>query len=197
MIEAGLVVVLTCLIFLGAFQVSQIFAAKQVLIHAAARGVRAETVGFNHWMVSKVVRVAAIPNAGRMIVPDFDEDNPELTSAMETMRPGDFWTYVLGAAPSSAQSELEIARIPEYLDSANYARGGYILDYANWDSIHFDTSQQGGGTAPMIHMVVHQIYTNWVPMHRAFYAADTIHLSATNVIENHYSLYIDEYDWER
>ena len=52
-----------CVIFMGIFQVSQLAVAREVLHHAAARGARARSVGFNAFMVQKSVRVAAIPNA--------------------------------------------------------------------------------------------------------------------------------------
>ena len=71
LVESCLVIALISFIFMGLFQISRLSAAREVLQHAAARAARARTVGFNAWMVPKVVRVAAIPNAGRMTEPLF------------------------------------------------------------------------------------------------------------------------------
>jgi len=174
-------------------------AARQVLDHAAARGARAETVGFNHWMVTKVIRVAAIPNAGPILEPEFHNEDLHLRDMIATLHPGDLWTFALGSVPSSLQAGVEMARIPDYLESANRARAGYLLDYRDWDSIHGEASGDAveDPLAPMLTIEVHHAYSNWFPFVRTFYRGDAVHLSATNTLEAHYALYIDEYDWER
>src|ERR1035437_1927236 len=93
-IESSLVLALVCLVLFGLFEISQLFAAQEILDYAAARGARAETVGFNRFMVEKTVRVGAIPNAGRLINP------------------------VVSGGPA-AQSDAELARIPLYLAAEN------------------------------------------------------------------------------
>jgi len=70
LIESCIVIALICLILAGFFQLSQIYSSKIVALHACARGARAKTVGFNQSMVSKVVRTAAIGNAGKMTYPE-------------------------------------------------------------------------------------------------------------------------------
>ena len=86
LVESCLVIGLTCLLFFGLLQISQLFAAREVLYHAAARGARAKTVGFNRWMVTKAVRVGAIPNAGRMLVPEYEREQPsELVGLVESL----------------------------------------------------------------------------------------------------------------
>jgi len=198
LVESCIVIAVVCLLFLGIFQLSQIVAAKEILSHAAARGARAETVGFNRWMVAKVIRVAAIPNAGRMIVPEFENEDLALREQVATLRPGDLFLYALGAVPASLQAEIERARIPEYLDTDNAVRTGHVLDYSRWDSVHYHVSAYSGNPPGpiMVDVRVTQAYSNWVPLHAAFYAADVVHLAATNTIESHYPLYIDPYAWE-
>ena len=199
LIESCLVMALIGLVFAGVFQVSQLFAARDVLSHAAARGARARTVGFNRWMVEKSVLAAAIPNAGRITEPPFVNENPALRADVATMRPGDLWSSLLGIAPVSAQAEIERARVPYYLGAQNRPRSRYILDYANWDTVQFSTATRGiapgGGGSPVIEVTVRQDVPPWVPMHRAFYDADSVELTATASIENHYPLYLEDRNW--
>lgn len=199
LIETCLAVALLCLLFFGLFQVSQVFAAREVLYHAAARGARARAVGFNHWMVTKVIRVAAIPNAGRMTEPVYENVNPALRTLVQTASPGEVWDTAVAATPVSAQYDIERARIPEYLDTWNWPRADYILNYEDWDSIHLTITGAGllpeGALAPTVQVRVHQEYPLRAPMHRAYYAADSVALSGESELENHYALYLDDMDW--
>jgi hypothetical protein len=192
-------IALICLIFMGLLQVSEIFAAREILNHAAARGARARTVGFNWWMVEKCVRVASIPNAGKMITPDFENDDTALQGMVESLNSGDLWEQTLHSSPSSLQYNMERARIPEYMATYNRQRGSHILDYENWNTIHSDhgtaVPASPGVAAAMIRFAVHQDYPLWVPLHRAFYRDDSVDMSAQFSMENHYELYIDDMYW--
>jgi len=199
LIEACLTVGLLSLIFFGLLQISQVFAAREILAHAAARGVRARTVGFNHWMVTKVIRVAAIPNAGRMLEPAWENINPWLRDLAATASPGTIWDAVLQAYPHSEQSALEQARIPEYLAAVNWPQGHALLNYESWDSIQWGESGTPAGipgiTTPEITIHAAQAFPLKMPLHRVFYAADSINLSASSGMENHYALYLDDQYW--
>jgi hypothetical protein len=190
---------LICLIFMGLLQISEIFAAREILNHAAARGARARTVGFSWWMVEKSIRVAAIPNAGKLITPEFDNDDTALRAMVESMAPGQLWEAALKASPSSLQYSLERARIPEYMGSYNRPRANHILDYENWDTIHSDhgtiAAPVPGAQASMVHINVYQDYPLWVPMHRTFYKGSNITLNAHFTMESHYGLYIEDKFW--
>ncbi|MEI8242768.1 MAG: hypothetical protein WCI17_05835 [bacterium] len=144
MIESCIVIVFLCLLFLGLFQLVHAFVAREVLFHAAARAARAKTVGFNRWMVEKTMRVAAIPNAGRLVMPVIPGGDPALGDALATLQPGELWDFALQSTPRSATIDTELARIPEYLASANSPRAGNILDYENWDSIAYNISSSAG-----------------------------------------------------
>ena len=194
MIETCLAMFLICLIFFGLFQISQIAAAREILFHAAASGARAKTVGFNRFMVSKSIRVASIPNAGRMTAPEFDNANPALRQMMATLRPGELWDEaVLNSNPSSIQQDLERARIPEYLASRNYGRANSILNYEDWDTIHWSVPHNLFGD--LLQVNVSQNYPLRLPFHRAFYANDTVNLTGTSTLESHYPLYLDDRNW--
>ena len=195
LIEACLAMGVICLVFFGLFQVSQLAAAREVLYHAAARGARAKTVGFNRFMVSKAIHVAAIPNSGRMLEPDFTNEDFMLRDMVATMRPGELWDEVLhNTEPSSIQQAIESARIPEYMGSENWARANFILDYEDWDELGWSQpAMPPDGSILDIH--VSQDYPLRIPLHRAFYAEDSVDVHGISSIESHYPLYIDDQDW--
>lgn len=156
---------LVCFVFFGVFQISQMFASKEVLNYAAGRGARARTVGFNRFMVFKTIQVGAIPNAGRLVNPVY-------------------------AGGPSQEYALESARIPLYLGGENMGRLRAILDYDAWDTVHAgDSVSMGDGT---LSQTVEQDVPLRYPFHRAFYAADSISLSGQNDIDEHFPLYLDE-----
>ncbi len=167
LIESCLVIAIVCLLFFGIFQVSQLYAASEVLHYAAGRGVRAKTVGFNKFMVYKTVRVGAIPNAGRLVNP----------------------AYSGGPAAASA---LELPRMSLYLGARWFGALPAILEYENWDTVQY--AQPGVQLDGNLHVTIDQHYPLTAPFHRAFYAADTVELSGDAQIENHYPLYLDDAD---
>ena len=97
LIESCLTIFLICLIFAGLFQLSQVFAAREILDYASICGARAKTVGFNRWMVRKVVRSAAIANAGKMIVPELEENDSEIRELVAIQSP--HWLYNIAWTP--------------------------------------------------------------------------------------------------
>jgi hypothetical protein len=193
LVESCIVICLIALVFAGLFQISQLFAAREILYHAAARGARAKTVGLNWWMVEKSIRVASIPNAGRLTTPPFQNVDTTLETMAATLKPGTLWERTLGIVPSSLQYNLERARVPEYLYSDNPFQGSYVLDYADWDTISGDHGSGPGD--PIIHVRVRQDYPLRIPIHRAFYDDDSVQLEGESYIENHYPLYIDDQFW--
>lgn len=198
LVESCIIILLIAFIFAGLFQISQLFAAREILYHAAACGARAKTVGLNWWMVEKSIRVAAIPNAGKITADDFEGPGSPLTPLIATQRPGTFWETVLRMVPASQQLAWEKSRIPEYLNSFNNARGDYLLDYADWDSVRGDHESGAMGDAslnPLIRVRVNQEYPLRIPAHRTFYSADSVQLAGESYIENYYPLYLDDMYW--
>jgi len=201
LIETCLAVGLICFIFMGLLQIALLFSAREVLYHAAARGARAKTVGFNRWMVRKVVRAAAIPNAGKMLTPDFENVDDQLRDMVQTQRPGELWDSALQAQPQSSQYALEEPRIPFYLGADNVPHAEALLDYEDWDTIHitdglYPPVQGEDDDVPVpLHFRVRQRYPLWVPMHRSFYDADSVSIAGESYLENHYPLYIDDRLW--
>jgi len=187
-----------CVIFMGIFQVAQLAVGREVLNHAAARGARAKTVGFNNFMVEKSVRVAAIPNAGRLTEPLFSNENLALRAEVASLRPGDLWDRTLAATPTSEQVGLEKARIPEYLGSENWASAHWLLDYEDWDTVNVGQSSSVGGSgsdAGVVQFRVSQDYPLWVPLHRVFYGSDRVRLQGRSDLEEHYRLYLEDQGW--
>lgn len=168
LIESCIVVALVCLVFFAIFQLSQLYASQEVLDYAAARGARAKSVGFNHFMIRKTIEVGAIPNAGRMLTPAY-------------------------AGGPSQEHALERARIPLYLGAENAGRLPAILAYEDWATIgQASISLVGDGT---LRATVAQAMPLKYPFHRAFYAGDSVMLGGTNTIDAHYDLYMQDLGW--
>ena len=169
LIESALVVGLVSLIFFGLVQMALLFTAKEVVHYAANKGARARTVGFNNFMIFKTVRVGTIPNAGAMLWPNDVDGGP------------------------IEQSEIEIANIPWYLGAPAYNYLPAILDYEDWPTVSYSTPVAlADGT---LRIRVHQDYPLRMPMHRAFYAADSVELVGESRLDNHYPLYLEDRGW--
>lgn len=205
MIESVIVMLVICLLFFGLFQLAHAFASREILRHAAGRAARARSVGFNRWMVTKVMRVATIPNAGRLTAPVIDFPDPALGQAIATLGPGALWDWSLAATPPSARAHFERARVPEYLASENHARADHILDYERWDDIH-GTGLGGGGLLPGAISQVHEVHVrqqyplsimvrmlfDWVGALTPDLADGSLNLRGEYEIESHYPLYLDD-----
>lgn len=203
MIESLVMMLVICLLFFGLFQLAHGFANREILRHAAARAARARTVGFNHWMVTKVMRAAAIPNAGRMLQPQETFVDARLRNAVGTLGPGALWDWTLATTPDTSRAVFERARIPDYLASENTARASYILDYERWDDI--DGSGLGGGAggtlgnlmrirleqAYPLSIMVRGLY-DWVGALTPPLDTGTLTLRGDYEIEGHYPLYLDD-----
>lgn len=204
MIESVVVMMVICLLFFGLLQLAHAFAGREVLRHAAARAARARAVGFNGWMVTKVMRAAAIPNAGRMIAPETGFPDPLLRQAVDTLGPGALWDWSLAATPRQEQARLESARIPDYLASENEARARHILDYERWDDIRCSGAGGSGfpGGAPRLARIeVRQRYPltifvralfDWVGALSSPFVEGALQLRGEYEIENHYPLYLED-----
>jgi hypothetical protein len=169
LIESCLVIAIVCLIFFGVFQISQLFAAQEVLDYASGRGARAITVGFNRFMVDKTVRVGVIANAGRMTNP----------------------SYQGGPA---AENAIESARIPLYLGAEYQGQLHAILDYANWDNIQYGSAaSMGDGT--FRYAVGQEISLTNNPFAKAFSTSDSVKLNGETYLDEHYTLYLDDAGW--
>ncbi len=194
LLETCIVMMLLCLVFFGLIQLSQLSASKEILDYAASCGTRARSVGFNEFMVGKVVRVAAIPNAGRILEPVVVR-SANLAPLPDT--PGAAWDSALTAQPRSPQYAIERARIPLYLGGDNWGQLPGILNYEYWDTgtdsrgaIGF-TLHDSAGSGLGVHTA--QEVPLWTPLHRLIYDGDTIPLGGDAILENHYPLYL-QYD---
>ena len=93
----------------------------------------------------------------------------------------------------SGQAALERARIPLYLEAEDASQLPAILDYENWDSIEEREVQElSDGT---LALEVAQDYPLRFPLHRAFYAGDTVPLRGRAYLDSHYTLYLYDLGW--
>ena len=175
-IESIIVIGLVLLIFIGVFELARLFASEEILNYAAARGARAATVGFNEFMIEKTIRVAAIPNAGAMTVPD---DAGGLTG---------YWA-------------VEQDRIPAFLGSRTWAEADDVLNYERWpvygvsfsDADFFCVRPDIGNrdSSPLSVRATQNIPVDSL-LFRAFYSSNTVPLSGECRIENHCMLYLTD-----
>ncbi len=196
LIEAVVVVVIGCLICFGAFQISQLYAGRAVLSYAAAAAARARSVGFNDFMVYKVTRAAAIPNAGQIVVPQVQRGGGLAAIVRDPApgRVGRLWALALAADPTSPQAAIERSRIPLYLGATRWGELLAILDYENWDDIHY---LEGPGSDTLLMVSTRQRYELVWPFVRAFYAGNRVSLRSGLeqeflVRDKHYPLYLQE-----
>lgn len=170
LIESCLVLALICLFFFGLFQVSQLFAAQEVLHYAAARGARAKAVGFNQFMVFKTIRVGAIPTAGRLTHP----------------------SYTGGPA---AEHAIERARIPLYLGAEDWGDLDPILEYEAWTGGATNLTDVAALADGTLHLTMRHAMPLRLPFHRAFYDDDVVPMTGEARLDNHYPLYLDDQNW--
>jgi hypothetical protein len=197
MVEACLVIMLICLMFLGLFQVIQAYAFREVLDHAATRAARARTVGFNDWMVRKCMRVATIPNAGKLMQPVVSGVDPALRQAMATLNPGEMWDFALTSSPVAPQVAVESALIPDYLASPHENQARQILDYERWEDIWMYDSDVPDNVAVRVRQDI-PLLVAFADMEAGrLTGADpgNVRLVGRFNIEKHYSLYLDDMGW--
>ncbi len=188
MVESCIVMAMMSLIFFVMLQISQLFAAQEILDYAAFKGARARTVGFNDFMVYKVVRIGSIANAGKLSNPVFQRSSP-LAGQIDSLDGGDLWQMAVIASPGSEQYEIESSRIPEYLAAEHWGHLQSVLDYENWNSIH--AWNPAAVQAKEIDFNTSQDVPLWVPLHKAFIDADSISMHGESRIENHSELYLE------
>ncbi len=186
MIETALIISLLSLITFGAIQVAMVFAAREVMDHAAFSVARAHMVGFNDFMVEKVGRTALIPNAGKLRMEDVDTSTADALPWGDASA-GSLWEAALRARPTSPQAAFELARIPLYLGAHHGGQLGAILDYEDWDTVHTYVNEDAG---LMLEGQTRQEFPLRYPFHRAFYADDVIRLRGESRIGNHAALYL-------
>lgn len=209
MVESLVAILVICLLFFGMFQLAHAAACREILRHAAARAARARAVGFNGWMVRKSMRVAAIPNAGRMTVPaDERFVDQALIDAASSGRPGEVWDLALASNPHSDRADFELARLGDYLDTPNRPTADQLLDYEDWDSIE-GGGLGGGGFAPLGSTRVAEVEVRQEYPLRLYVKAlfdmfgaggramddGVLRLRAAQEIENHYPLYLEDHGY--
>ena len=204
MIESVFVIILASLCFLAIFQYANLFAAKAVLSHAAARAARSRAVGFNRWMVEKSARVAAIPASGRRLTPAFAGIDPAITTALGRNRAGDLWDLALRSSTRSPGTQLEVGRIPDYMDSVNHPTAENILDYELWDALSVDLEEPLNldGTTPGKLLVTvrqrHPLLIALGPLAEGELRdaqGEDLALEGLFSIESHYPLYLEDMNW--
>jgi len=205
MIESVLVIILVCFCFLSIFQYANLFAAKAVLTHAAARAARTRAVGFNQWMVEKSARVAAIPACGKRLVPESTGMDPAITKALSQNRVGAIWDLALISSTRAPGTQIEVARLSDYMDSDNNPTAANILDYELWDSLTMNIEEPtdlDGTTPGTLRVTVGQRQPQLLSLKAMVDGNmvnagddDKVAIEGFYKIESHYPLYMENANW--
>ncbi|MEI7901163.1 MAG: TadE/TadG family type IV pilus assembly protein [bacterium] len=204
MIETVFVIILACLCFLGIFQYANLFAAKAVLSHAAARAARARAVGFNHWMVEKSARVASIPASGTRTTPAFAGIDPAITGALDRNSVSEVWDIALRSSTRSPGTQLELDLIPEYMNCENDPTAEGLLDYELWEALSVNIDEPlnlDGNTPGTLRVSVrqrHPLLIALAPLAEGKLRdaqGEDVALEGFYTIESHYPLYLEDLNW--
>jgi hypothetical protein len=205
MVESVFVIVMICLCLFAVFQYANLFSAKLVLEHAAARAARARTVGFNQFMVEKSARVAAIPASGTRLAPPPAGIAPAISAALKTGNIGRLWSIALSANVRSPGAILEVNRVPDYMDSVNHPSGAHILDYELWDALSVDIDEPmrlGGSSGSTLTVSLRQRHPLLIALDalaegrlRGAEEHEGVTLGGAYTIESHYPLYMEDMNW--
>jgi hypothetical protein len=186
-LESFAIILLLCLILFGCVQLVLMYTAREINQYAADAAVRARTVGFNRFMVYKVMRVAGIANSGRMVTPEAVLSGD--ADAWNQLSAGQSFDRALRANPRSRQFwEVEQWTIPLYLGAQHYAQLPGILDYADWDRLEGPVYSSGGQT---VGVQVGMRFPLRMPLWRAFSSQDFIRLQSEARLADHASLYLE------
>ena len=204
MIESVFVIILACLCFLAIFQYAHLFACKAVLSHAATRAARARAVGFNHWMVEKSARVAAIPASGRRITPAYADVDLTMIAAIRQAPPGIGWDLALHSSITNS-SLREIELVKSYLkEGINVPTAENILDYELWDALTVDIEEPldlDGTTPGTLGVQVRQRHPLLIALAPLLDGelrdaqGEDLALAGEYWIESHYPLYMENLNW--
>lgn len=204
MIESVFVIILTSLCFLAIFQYAHLFACKTLLNHAATRAARARAVGFDQRTLERSMRVAAIPASGRRLTPPSTGIDPAITAALRRNRVGEIWDLALRSSTRAPGTQLEVARVPDYMDSINEPTGEQILDYELWDALSLDLDEplNPDGTSPGTLTVTvrqrHPLLLALGPLVEGELRdaqGDDFAIQGFFSIESHYPLYMENMNW--
>ena len=189
LLESFGIIVLLCLLLFGVVQYTLMLTAKEVVQYGADAGVRARAVGFNNFMVYKVVRVATIPNAGTMLHP-----NPIPYGDANTWygySAGQSFNEAVRVSPRSDQYwNVEQYNIPLYLGSMDWQDLPGYLDYDDWDTVN--GPGYFGIPGQTIGVSVSQDYPLRMPFVRNVWSDDDeIRLTASASLADHSALYLE------
>lgn len=203
MVESCLVITILALLLFGGVQLSRLFAAREILDNAAMTGARSAAVGFNDFMLSKVMRVATIPNAGHRTVPGDDfhlwrivnENDPE-EGYWDAAQPDD-WVHYSGNLWDSAVRKpqnfkevwlVERRRIPLYLGAQHRGRLNGILDYADWDTLDSFVRRSD----ERVSLYAFQEKPIRLAFRRLWVDGDSVDMKAQAELNDHSALYLEE-----
>lgn len=165
MVETVVVMIFLCLAFFLTYEYANLFNVHTVLDYAAARAARARAVGFDDFMVTKVVRVATASVAGKCR--SLTDENEGLSNA------------------------TIISRMGSYLETMFESETKGVLDFELWDSDKLGwTVDEVKDDNSELRMRVWQNHPLYGSEGDSVKQREFRRLTGEAAIENHYSLYL-------
>jgi hypothetical protein len=120
-------------------------------------------------------------------------------------RIGQAWDIALRGNVYSPGVQMEVNRVPDYMDSVNRPTGNHILDYELWDTLSVTMQEPmnvGGDTPGIITVAVRQRHPLLVSLRpllegelRSAESDEDFALGGLYSVESHYPLYMEDMNW--
>lgn len=161
-LESFLCMILIGIILFGILQLFQLVVADMVTEYAAFRGARSASVGFRNDLALREALVKAAPASGAMVTPSYGNDS------------GYGWNEV--------EMEKSLLR--------GYMQGERTVQYANWNTIHYDVD--GNGQSTLKFSLEFDNFPLNIPLHDLITGRDSITISSQTELTNHSSAFLEK-----
>ena len=161
-LESFLCMILIGVMLFGILQLFQLVVADMITEYASFRGARSASVGFRNDLALREALTKAAPASGRMVTPAYGSYS------------GYGWNQV--------ETEKSLLR--------GYMQGERTVQYANWNTIHYDVD--GNGQKILKFSLEFDNFPLNIPLHELITGRDSITISSQTELTNHSSAFLEK-----
>lgn len=161
-LESFLCMILIGVMLFGILQLFQLVVADMITEYASFRGARSASVGFRNDLALREALVNAAPASGSMVTPAYSD------------YAGYNWNRV--------ETEKSLLR--------GYMQGERTVQYANWNTIHYDVD--GNGQKILKFSLEFDNFPLNIPLHELITGRDSITISSQTELTNHSSAFLEK-----